>query len=54
MARSFRVFYPNQPPGGEAKNFNISGFEITNGHAVVVPAALFSGGSWQLRTRSEH
>jgi hypothetical protein len=44
MARSFRVFYPNQPPGVEAKNFNINGFEITNGHAVLVTAALFPGG----------
>ena len=44
MARSFRVFYPNQTPGAEAKNFNLTDFGITNGHAVVVTASLFSGG----------
>lgn len=44
MARSFRVFYPNQSPGVQAKNFNLGGFPITNGHAVLVTAALFAGG----------
>jgi hypothetical protein len=44
MARSVRVFHPNQPPGAQAKNFNINGFDISNGHAVLATAAIFPGG----------
>jgi hypothetical protein len=40
MARSFRVFLFNQPPGAQAHNFNLNGFGITNGHAVLATAAL--------------
>jgi hypothetical protein len=41
VARSIRHFYHGEQ-GRHAKNVNINGFDITNGSAVLVTAALYT------------